>query len=241
MLALGLGLHWLASRSAKAVAWAAMPLASGEAEACHYERRVYHTAQPQMLQVMGLALCGGLLFWGAWHWGPRWLWGVGLLMVAAALALDLLRWERVSASANGLWSQSGLGGEVQQVAIEDIGEIDVEEEDVAGLTLRHGRHNRLCRLQVRLTDGEPVDLPWTDAGTGLDEVEALANHLRARQSIRGDRQSLQAAAEHATEAARAAAAQAPGHDAERVRELKRLRRGALAPDVPKAAPYKPER
>lgn len=237
MLGLALGLHWLVARAAKALVWSAQPLATGEAEAFRYERRVYHTAQPEMLLVIVLALLGGLLFWGASSWGPRWLWALGLLAVAGAVALDLLRWERVSASANFLWSQRGWRGEVQQIAIENIREISVEEQDDAGgFTLRHGTNNRLCRLSVRLTNKQDIDLPWTDAGTGFDEVEALANHLRARQAIGGDRLALQRAQDAATEAARAAAQQPSSIDAEKLHELKRLRQGALAPDLPKAAP-----
>jgi hypothetical protein len=225
------------SRTAKAVAWAVSPLATGEAEAYRYERRTYHTAHPEMLEIIALALSGGLLFWCALHWGGGWLWTAGLLLVAAAVALDLWVWERVSASANFLWAQRGLRGEVKQVAIENIRELSVDEDDDAGgFTFRHGRHNRLCRLDVRLADKEPVDLPWTDAHTGFDDVEAMANHLRARQLIRGEGQSLQQAADKATAAALAAAAQPPSRDAELMRELKRLRKGALAPDVPKAAP-----
>lgn len=238
MLGLALGLHWFVSRTAKAVAWAAAPLATGEAEACRYERRTYHTAHPEMLQIVALALCAGLAFWFALQWDVGWLWVVGLLLVAAAVALDLWVWERVSASANFLWAQRGLQGEVKQVAIENIHELSVEEEDVAGFTFRHGRHNRLCRLQARLADNESVELPWTDTYTGFDDVEAMANHLRARQSIRGEGQSLQQAQDKASAAARAAAAQAPGRDAELVHQLNRLRKGALAPDLPKAAPRK---
>jgi hypothetical protein len=238
MLGLGLGLHWLAARVAKAVVWSASPLATGEAEACRYERRIYHTAHAEMLQVIALAAAGGLLFWVALQWGPGWLWMPGMLLVAAALALDLLVWERVSASANFLWAQRGVRGDVTQVAIENIHELSVEEADAGGFTLRHGRHNRLCRLQVRLASGEPVDLPWTDADTGFDDVEAMANHLRARQQIRGEGQALQQSADAATAAALAAAAQPPSRDAEMLRELKRLRKNALAPDLPKAAPRK---
>ena len=236
MVGLALGLHGLVSRAAKAVAWSAQPLATGEAEAFRYERRVHHTAHAEMLQVIALALCGGLLFWCALQWGPGWLWMLGLLAVAAAVALDLLRWERVSVTANYLWFQRGLRGVVTQVAIENILELSVEEADVGGFTLLHGTHNRLCRLQVGLKDKGSVELPWTDGYTGLDEVETMANHVRARQMIRGDRQSLQRAADQATEAARAAAAMPPSRDAEQLRELNRLRKGALAPDVPKGAP-----
>lgn len=240
MVGLALGLHLLVSRGAKAVAWSTQPLATGEAEAFRYERRVYHTAHTEMLQVIALALCGGLLFWCALQWGPGWLWTLGLLVVAASVALDLLWWERVSVTANFLWAQRGLRGVVTQVAIENILELSVEEADVRGFTLLHGTHNRLCRLQVGLTDKGSVELPWTDGYTGLDEVETMANHLRARQLIRGDRQSLQRAAEQATEAARAAAAMPASRDAEQLHELNRLRKGALAPNVPKAAPRNPD-
>lgn len=238
MLGIALGLHWLAARVAKAVAWSVLPLATGEPEAFHYERRIYHTAHAEMLQVVALAASGGVLLWWAMQWGPGWLWMVGLLLVAVAVALDLLVWERVSVTANFLWSQRGLRGEVKQVAIENVHDLSVEEKDVRGFTLRHGTQNRLCRLQVGLADKGSVELPWTDAYTGLDDVEAMANHVRARRMIRGDRQSLQAAADAATEAARAAAQQPANRDAELMRELKRLRRNALAPDVPKAAPRK---
>ena len=237
MLGLALGMHWFVSRTAKAVAWAAAPLATGEAEAYRYERRTYHTAHAEMLEIIALALCGGLLFWAALQWGHGWLWTAGLLLVAAAVALDLWVWERVSASANFLWAQRGLRGEVKQVAIENIRELSVEEDDDAGgFTFRHGRNNRSCRLHVGLADKEPVDLPWTDADTGFDDVEAMANHLRARQMIRGEGQSLRQAEDAAGAAARAAAAQPPSRDAELAHELKRLRQGALAPDLPKAAP-----
>ena len=237
MLGLALGMHWVVSRTATAVAWAASPLATGEAEAYRYERRTYHTAHPEMLEIIALALCAGVLFWCALQWGGGWLWTGGLLLVGAAVALDLWVWERVSASANFLWAQRGLRGEVKQVAIENIRELSVEEDDDAGgFTFRHGRHNRLVRLDVRLAENEAVDLPWTDAYTGLDDVEAMANHLRARQLIRGEGQSLKQAEDKASATARAAAAQAPSLDAEMVRELKRLRQGALAPELPKAAP-----
>ena len=238
MLGIALGLHALLARAVKAVAWSALPLATGEMEAFHYERQVYHTAHAEMLQVIGVALSGGVFFWAGLQWGPGWMWAAGVLLVAAAVAWDLLVWERVSVTANFVWSQHGLRGEVTQVAIENIHELSVEEKDVGGFTLRHGTHNRLCRLQVGLADKGAVELPWTDANSGLDDVEAMANHVRARQQIRGDRQSLQQAADAATEAARAAAAMPASQDAELLRELKRLRRGALAPDVPKGAPRK---
>jgi hypothetical protein len=238
MLGLALGMHWFASRTAKAVAWAVSPLATGEAEAYRYERRTYQTAHVEMLQIIALAAFGGLLFWLALQWGQSWLWALGFLVVAAAVACDLWVWERVSASANFLWAQRGLRGDVKQVAIENIHELSVEEADTGGFTFRHGRQNRLCRLQVRLNNDDAVELPWTDAYTGFDDVEAMANHLRARQLIRGEGQALQRAEAKAGAAARAAAAQPPSRDAEMLHELNRLRKGALAPDLPKATPRK---
>ena len=109
MLGLALGIHWLVSRATKAVAWSASPLATGEAEACRYERRIYHTAHAEMLQVIALAAVGGLLFWFALQWGLGWLWALGLLVVAGAVVYDLWTWERVSAGANFLWSQREIG------------------------------------------------------------------------------------------------------------------------------------
>lgn len=238
MLGLALGMHWFASRTAKAVAWAVSPLATGEAEAYRYERRTYQTAHSEMLQIIAMAACGGLVFWLALQWNLGWLWVLGSLLVAASMAYDLWVWERVSASANFLWAQRGVRGEVKQVAIENIHELSVEEQDTGGFTFRHGRENRLCRLQVKLANAEDVDLPWTDAYTGFDDVEAMANHLRARQLIRGEGQALQQAEAKAGAAARAAAAEPRSLDAEMLRELKRLRKGALAPDLPKAAPRK---
>ena len=234
MLALAFGLHAGAARLAKTVIGAARPLANGEAEAFGYERYVYHTARPEMLQLLALVIGSGLLFWLGLLWGKTWPWLIGSVGVAGAVALDLLRWQRVVASAHYLWAQDGVRGEVRQVAIENIGELSVQEEDVGGFTLRRGNNNRLCRLQLRLNDGSEVELPWTDAYRGLDDVEALANHLRTRQLIDADGRALQRAQDQAGEAARRAAQEAPSQDAELRAELKRLRRGALAPDVPSA-------
>jgi hypothetical protein len=239
MLALGLGLHALLARVAKAVAWSAKPLASGEAEAFRYERRVHHTAQPEVLQVIVLALAGGLLMWVGLQWSLGVGWLLGLLAVFGAVVMDLLRWARVSAGANFLWSQHGLRGEVAQTAIENITDVSVEEDDDAGgFTLRRGRNNRLCRLKVALANGSAPELPWTDGHAGFDDVEALANHLRARQQINADAQALRNAERRATEAARAAAMQPPSRDAEELEALNRLRKGALAPDLPKAGSKK---
>ncbi len=59
-----------------------------------------------------------------------------------------------------------------------------------GFTLRHGRNNAVCRLMLRLNDKHVVALPKTDANSGLADVEAVANHVRARQQQSEDRRRL---------------------------------------------------
>jgi hypothetical protein len=240
-LALALGLHAGISRAVKAVLESARPLSTAEPEAFRYERSVYGTPASALQPIIGLALLAGLLFWLAMGWGRAWGWTLGLLLVAGAVTIDLLRWQRAAASANYVWTQDGVRGPLTQVAIENISELSVQEDDEAGgFTLRHGQANRRCRVHLRLNSDEAVKLPWTDAHTGLDAVEAMANHVRARQQIRGEGQSLQRAADQASDAARQAARQVPSQDAEMRRELKRLRQGALAPDLPPAAHRKRE-
>jgi hypothetical protein len=238
LLGMSLGIHFLVARAIKGVAWLWSPLATSEPEAFRYERAVYHTAATETMQVIAAALVAGLLFWWGANRGSGWFWAAGALALAGAVALDLLRWERVSVSANNLWFQRGFGGKVHQVAIENIHDLAVEESEVRGFTLRHGIRNRLCRLRVRMTDKRVIALPKTDAYKGLDDVEAVANHLRARLQLSGDRQSLQRASKQASEAAQAVASRPPDQESELRRELKRLRRGALAPEVPKAVTLK---
>ena len=238
LLGLSLGAHFLLTRAIKGTAWLWSPLATSEPEAFRYERVVYHTAAPEMLQIIGAALVAGLLFWWASNQGSGWFWVLGALALAGAVALDMLCWERVSVSANNLWFQRGISGKVHQVAIENIRDLTVEESEVRGFTLRHGTRNRLCRVRVRMTDKRVIALPKTDANKCLDDVEAVANHLRTRIQLSGDRQSLQRASKQASEAAQAVASRPPNEESELQRELKRLRRGALAPEVPKAVTLK---
>ena len=174
-----LGTHVLASRAVKAVLWSTSPLSGGEPQAYSYERNVYRTAETGAMQIVALALATGLLVWVAGASGSGWLWLLAALAWVATLGLDLLRWERVAVSANNLWFQRGLGQTVHQVAFENIRDVAVEERDVQGLTLRHGNRNRVCRLQVRMNDKRVVALPKTDAHTGLDAVEEVANVARA--------------------------------------------------------------
>ena len=238
LLGLSLAAHFLLARAIKGVAWSWSPLATGEPEAFRYERVVYHTAATDTLQVIAAALLAGLLFWWASNHNAGWFWLLGGMALAGAVALDMLRWERVSVSANNLWFQRGYAGQVHQVAIENIRDLTVEESEVRGFTLRHGTRNRLCRLRVRMSDKRVIALPKTDAYSCVDDVEAVANHLRARLQISGDRDSLQRAARLASEAAQAVASRPPVEETELQRELKRLRRGALAPELPKAVSLK---
>lgn len=235
-VAAAVGTHVLAARAVKAVLWSTSPLSVGEPQAYAYERNVYRTAEPEPMQVVGLAFASGLVAWLAGATGSGWLWLLAVLAWAATLGLDLLYWERVAVSANNLWFQRGLGQTVHQVAFENIRDVAVEERDAQGFTLRHGLHNRVCRLQVRMNDKRVVALPKTDAHTGLDDVEQVANQLRQRLRHLEGKDSLKRSGEQADAAIQEAAARpkADGDEAELRRALRRLRRNATAPDVPKA-------
>ena len=194
MLAVGLGAHGVLSRGVKAVLWAWSPLASGEPEAATYERRVYHTADMAMLQIVIAAAASGLPWWLAFATGSGlWVWA-GLLAMGAVVAFDVLRWERVAVSAHNLWFQRGYRGKVHQVVLENIRDLSVEESEAAGFTLRYGRRNRVVLLQVRMKDERVIALPKTDARNSAEAVEAVANHLRMRlQQFRDNDRSRQAA------------------------------------------------
>ncbi|MES2888290.1 MAG: hypothetical protein V4739_09800 [Pseudomonadota bacterium] len=189
LLLLGLALsgavvaHALLGRVVKVLLWAWSPLASGEAEACTYQRSVYFTAEPALLVVVGVAAASGLA-WGlglVWHtvFSP-WLMMAGVLGVLAALGLDLQRWERVAVSAHNVWFQRGLGHTVHQLAIDNIRDVSVQESAEGGFTLRRGRRNRSIRLSLRTLDKRLIALPKTDARSGLEAVENMANFLRLR-------------------------------------------------------------
>lgn len=237
-LAAAVGTHALASRAVKAVLWSTSPLAEGEPQAYSYERNVYRTAEAGAMQVVGLAFGTGLLAWIAGVAGSGWLWLLAALAWAGTLGFDLLRWERVAVSASNLWFQRGLGQTVHQVAFENIRDVAVEERDAKGFTLRHGTNNRVCRLQVRMNDKRLVALPKTDAHIGLGDVEEVANQLRQRLRHLEDRESLKHSSDRADAAVNAvkeATARPADAEADELqRALRRLRRGATAPDVPKA-------
>lgn len=224
-LAFGLAGHAAISRGVKAVLWAWSPLATGEPEAATYERRVYHTADIAMLQIVIAAAASGLPWWLALATGSGlWAWA-GVLALGGVVAFDVLRWERVAVSAHNLWFQRGFRGKVHQVVLENIRDLSVEEAPAGGFTLRHGRHNRLVRLQVRMKDKRVIALPKTDASRGTEAVEAVANHLRMRlQQFRDKDRGRQAEARTSPLAgARSEAAAEQEEDLRRA--LARLRAG----------------
>ena len=233
-LALAIGVHVLLSRIAKWLAGAILPLATGEEEAVRYERNVYGTAERDVLEVVALVLGAGVVIWLGATFAPRWLAHSGVVLLLASVGMDLLRWERATASANFVWFQRGLRHKVHQIAIENIHDVVVHEENVRGFTLRHGVHNRTCRVQLRMNDQHLVSLPRTDAQQGLDDVETLANHVRARRQMIGEHDKLNRAGSDSDHAAATPGRTLTEAEREMRRELKRLRSQAGAPDVPAA-------
>lgn len=234
LLALAIGLHLVLGRAAKAVASAVFPLATGEPEVAGYERRVYSTPERAMLEVVGLVLASGLVMWVGLTWSLGWVGLLGFLMLLGAVALDLLRWERVTVSANNVWFQRGLRHKVHQVALENIRDVSVVEAEASGYTLRHYDRNRVCRLNMRMKDKRVVALPKTDAYSELDAVEALANHIRSRQQLAVDREAVKRSSVQGSQAAAEEARKPASTDRELMRELRRLRQRANAPDLPPA-------
>jgi len=224
LLAFGVAGHALLSRVVKAVLWAWSPLASGEPEAATYERRVYHTADRAMAEVIVAAAAAGLVLWLAVLTGWGLLWPAAFVVLGAAVVLDVLRWERVAISAHNLWFQRGYRSTVHQVALENIRDLSIDESEAGGFTLRHGRHNHLVRLCVRMADKRLVALPKTDAHSGRDGVEAVANHLRMRLQQLRERDAARRTARTADGASETAD---PKEDELR-RALRRLRQGAAA-------------
>lgn len=223
LVAFGVAAHALVSRVVKTVLWAWQPLATGEPEVASYERMVHDTADRAMLEVVTVAAAAGVVAWLALGTGSQWLWGGAALVLAGAVLLDVLRWERVAVSANNLWFQRGFRSTVRQVALENIRDVAVHESQSRLFTLRHGRCNRLVRLSVRMKDRRVVALAKTDAYRGLEAVEAVANQLRMGlaqlRERKTSRRSPQAGGPSAPP-------QGPPEDAELRRALRRLRRAA---------------
>jgi hypothetical protein len=234
MLAIAVAGHVLLGRGAKALLATISPLASGQPEVSGYERRVYGTAERAMLEVVALVLASGVVMWVGMGWGIGWVGFIGFLMLLGAVGLDLRRWERVTVSANFVWFQRGLGHKVHQVAIENIRDVTVTEAEAPGFTLRHFKNNRICRLSMRMNDKRVVALPKTDAHGELEAVEATANNIRTRQQLSTDREAVKRSSDQGSQAAAEAAKQTSSVDREMMRELKRLRQRANAPDLPPA-------
>lgn len=232
--------HYLGARAVKAVLWSVSPLSTGEPQAYTYERDVWRTAEPGTMQVLIAVLASGVVVWLGAVVGQAWLSGLGVLAWIGALLFDLQRWERVAVSANNLWFQRGYWEKVHQVAYENIRDAHVEEKDAGGFTLLRGRHNRVCRLRVRMKDKRVVALPKTDAYAGLGDVEEVANQLRQRLRHLEDREAMKRSEAAAHDAALQAAQTPSGGDAELRRALRKLRAGALAPDVPAAVKLRNE-
>lgn len=223
-LAAGALLHLGLGRAVKLVLSSISPLAEGELEIGGYERRVYGTAVRPMQEVVLLALASGLAFWLGLAWSIPWGVAGGVLLMGGALALDLMRWERVSISVTYVWFQRGLGQRVHQVAMENIRDVSVVESEEPGFTLRHLNHNRLCRLTLRMQDKRVVALPKTDAYSELDAVEASANLIRERLMMLNGKKPASARLQENRDAG---ATTIPAvHNRAMMRELKRLRERA---------------
>jgi hypothetical protein len=235
LLAAAFAAHVVLGRAAKWLASAVAPLASGEVEAVCYERDVYGTAQRETQDIALVVMSAGALMWLGATFAPNWVGALGAGLVVGAVVLDMQRWERATASANFVWFQRGLTRKVRRIAIENIRDVAVHEEEVRGFTLLHGRRNRVCAVHLKLHDKQAVSLPCTDSARGLDDVEALANHVRARLQLRGERAGIERAARTERDRGLAPLAASPALSPEERAlrdELKRLRREAAAPQAP---------
>ncbi len=231
MLGAAIVAHVLLARAAKWIASAVAPLASGEEEAVRYQRGVYGTADRGARDIVILVLVAGVLMGLGATFAPRWLVAVGAGLVVGAVVLDMLRWERASASANFVWFQRGYQRKLHQIAIENIRDVAVHEEEAPGFTLLHGRRNRICRVHLKLHDKTIVSLPRTDAARALDDVEALANHVRARMQLLTERKSIERAERDSDMAPLAAEPMLSPEERALRQELKRVRRQARADDA----------
>jgi hypothetical protein len=237
LVAISIASHAVLSRGVKAVLWSWAPLATGEPEAASYDRRVYHTADGPMLQVLAAAAGAGVLLWLGVAIGGALFWWAGVLGILGAVAFDVLVWERVAVSAHNLWFQRGFRNKVHQVDLENIRDLSVEQSEARGFTLRHGNRNSLVRLSVRMNDKRVVALPKTDARSGLEAVEAVAEFLRMRlQQIRDRALSRGRPPVHELPPAGSLAAPTGPQEEELNRALARLRAQAAATVKPVVKP-----
>jgi hypothetical protein len=129
---------------------------------------------------VALAIVGGAMLWAGAYWASPLAWGIAVTVLVAALALDLASWQRVEVSAEHLWFQRGLGGKVHQVLIENIRDVHVEQTEVGGLTLRHGRDNATVRIKLRMRDRYVAALPKAGAYSSRADVEHVAAMIDER-------------------------------------------------------------
>ncbi len=217
--------HVLLARALKTLLAAVTPLASGAPEAAGYQRSVYGTVSRQTLEIVGAVVLAGLLCgWGVMT-RSGWFIGAGVIALIVAHALDVHRWERVAASADWVWFQRGFGQKIYQVAIDNIRDVSVHDEEATGFTLRHGLRNRLCRLRLRMADKRVVALPKTDALVDLGHVESVANHIRSRQQLMAELAARRQGG--------MGVPPSPSADEKAMlRELKKLRRAAAKGGIP---------
>ena len=212
LVALGLGLHLVASRAAKQALSRWAPLPRGEHRIAGYERSVHDSVEPAMQTIVVLAAAGGAMLWAGAYTASTLAWGCAAVTLLAAVGLDLALWQRVEVGAEHVWFQRRLFGTVHQVLIENMRDATVEQQDVGGLSLRHGRHNATVRLKLRLKDRHVAALPKTGASGGRADVEAVAARIEERlRSLRAE-----------------AAVRTKSADSDLRRALRRLRRNTAA-------------
>jgi hypothetical protein len=190
---------------------------------------VYHTADRPMLEIVGLAAGAGLVLWwpSATGWaacGP-----LAFVLLGVAVAVDVLRWERVAVSAHNLWFQRGYRSRVHQVALENIR--DVRSRRAKATASPCATAATTARAAARAHEGQARRrLAQDRRASGVDAVEAVANHLRMRLAQMRDREPARACCAAAT-APRPSAGRAGGRAAPALCRLRRKRRPASAAEA----------
>ncbi len=180
MLALALGLQFVAARAIKQVLARFAPLARGERRVAGYERAVHDSTEPSMQAVVLLALAGGVALWcGAWLASVA-AWWLAAAALLAATALDVALLQRVEIGDEHVWFQRGLSGTVHQMLIDNIRDTSIDQGERCGFTLPHGRDNRSVRLKLRTKDRRVVALPKTGTHGGIAAIEEAAARIDER-------------------------------------------------------------
>jgi hypothetical protein len=186
-VALGVGLHLVVARAVKQALLRWAPLPRGEQRIAGYERAVHDSVEPAMQAVIVLAFAAGAMLWAAAYAASALAWGCAAVTLLGAVVLDIALWQRVEVGAEHVWFQRRLFGTVHQVVVDNVRDVTIEQQDVAGLSLRHGRDNAIVRLKLRLKDRHVVALPKTGAYRGRADVEAVAACIEERlKSLRAE-------------------------------------------------------